>query len=85
MSREILTITKSGAFPSTTVPSIQQTTSGIPPPLTSTYGGGRQNPRSGDPFGFASRLGRETLLQRWSHLLQYWLRNTATILLISNA
>ncbi len=33
----------------------------------------RQSPRSGNPFGFASCLRRETLLQHWSHLLQRWL------------
>ncbi len=33
----------------------------------SRYNGG--NPPSGSPFGFASRLRRETLLQRWSHQL----------------
>jgi hypothetical protein len=29
-----------------------------------------QSPRSGDPFGFARCLRRETLPQHWSHLLQ---------------
>ncbi len=33
----------------------------------------RQIPLSGNPFGFARCLRRETLPQHWSHLLQDWL------------
>ncbi len=39
--------------------------------------GEHQSPTAGNPFGFASCLRRETLLQHWSHRLQRWIHRNA--------